>query len=106
MRMIAWTAAVAVAVAITLAPSAARAAEEKLTGTITTLEVAKDGKSAVAVLRDDATAGLVTITIVDDVTLQKFARSIITVGDEIKCKYEKKGKKNVAKTFRKAAGCS
>lgn len=106
MKATTWAAAVAVAVTVTLAPSAARGADEKLTGTITTLDVARDGKSAVAVLRDDATAGLVTITIVDDVTLQKFARSIITVGDEIKCKYEKKGKKNVAKTFRKAAGCS
>jgi hypothetical protein len=40
------------------------------------------------------------------VTLQKFERSIIAVGDEVKCKYDRTGKKNLAKSFKKAAGCT
>lgn len=84
----------------------ARAEEVKLTGVITRLDVAKDRKSAVAVLKDNDTAALVPISITDDVTLQKFERSVIQVGDEIKAKYEKKGKKNVSRSFKKAAGCS
>jgi hypothetical protein len=97
--------AAAVAVLVALAPPA-RADEVKLTGVVTKLDVAKDKKAAVAVLKDNDTAALVPITVVDDVTLQKFERSIIQVGDEIKCRYEKKGKKNVARSFKKAAGCS
>ena len=84
----------------------ARAEELKMTGVVTKLDVAKDKKSAVAVLKDNESASLVPVTVVDDVTLGKFERSVIQVGDEIKCKYEKKGKKNVAKSFKKAAGCS
>ncbi|HET8539850.1 MAG TPA: hypothetical protein VFL83_08265 [Anaeromyxobacter sp.] len=105
MNRIVWSAVAAAVVLVLAVPTTARA-EQKLTGTITKLDVAKDKKSAVAVLRDNETAGFVTITIVDDVTLQKFERSIIAVGDEIKCKYEKKGTKNVARSFKKAAGCS
>jgi hypothetical protein len=105
MRPLAFAAALAASLALAVAPSPARA-EEKMTGTITKLDVAKDGKSAVAVLRDNETAGLVPVTILDVATLQKFERSVIVQGDEIKCKYEKKGKKNVARSFRKAAGCT
>lgn len=99
--------AAALAVAFVLATAApARAAEEKLVGVVTKIDVAKDGKSAVATLKDNETAALVPITILDDVTLRKFERNIIVVGDEIKCKVDVKGKKKVAKTFLKTAGCS
>jgi hypothetical protein len=98
--------AAAVAIAFVLAtPSAARA-ETKFTGVVTKIDVAKDGKSAVATLKDGDTAALVPVTIVDAVTLQKFERNVIQVGDEVKCKFEKKAKKNVATSFKKAAGCS
>jgi hypothetical protein len=94
------------AVAFVLAtPSAARA-EGKVTGVVTNIEVAKDKKSAVATLKDGGTAALVPITVVDTLTLQKFERSVIQVGDEVKCKYEKKGAKNVATYFKKPGGCS
>jgi len=99
--------AAALAVAIVLATAAPALAEEKkMTGTITKLDVAADAKSAVAVLKDSTTAALVPIKIVDTATLQKLERSVIAVGDEIKCKYVKKGAGNVAVTFKKAAGCS
>lgn len=95
----------AVAVLLGLA-SPARAEEVKLTGVVTKLDVAADKKSAVATLKDNDSAALVPISVVDDVTLLKFERFIIQVGDEVKVKYEKKGKKNVARSFRKSAGCS
>ncbi len=95
---------VAVAVLLGLA-SPARAEEVKMTGVVTKLDVAADKKSAVAVLKDNDTAALVPITVTDDVTLGKFERSVIQVGDEIKAKYEKKGKKNVATFFKKPGGC-
>lgn len=104
MRTLVRAAALAVAFALAAA-SPARAAEAKMTGVVEKLDVAPDKKSAVAVLKDSNTAALVPITVVDVVTLQKFERSVIGVGDEIKCKYEKKGKKNVALSFKKAGGC-
>ena len=51
------------------------------------------------------TAAIVPITVQDDVTLKKFEDHRIGVGDEIKCKYEKKDGKNVATFFKKAGGC-
>ncbi len=97
--------AVFLAVALVLATAFPALAEEKLLGAVTRLDVSKDKRSAVAVLKDSKTAAEVPITVVDDVTLQKFERGVIGVGDEIKCRYEKKGKKNVATYFKKAAGC-
>jgi len=97
--------AAVLASAFVLATASPARAEEKMNGTVTKLDVAKDKKSAVAVLKDSGTAALVPITVIDDVTLQKFERSVIQVGDDIKCKFEKKGSKNVATYFKKAGGC-
>lgn len=98
--------AAALAVAVVLATASAARAEEKLGGTVTRIDVAADGKSAIAVVKDDETAALVPITVRDDVTLRKFERSQIQVGDEIKVKYEKKACKNVSTYFKKPGGCS
>ena len=68
--------AAVLAFAVVLATASTARAEEKVNGTVTKLEVAKDKKSAVAVLKDNETAKLVPVTIVDDVTLQKFERSV------------------------------
>lgn len=95
----------AVAVAFVLVTAAPALAEEKMSGAVTAIDVAKDGKSAVAKLKDSKTAAIVPITVQDDVTLKKFEDHRIGVGDEIKCKYEKKGGKNVATFFKKAGGC-
>lgn len=95
----------AVAVAVALFVATPAQAEEKLLGTVSTLDVAKDGKSAVATLKDSKSGAPVAITVTDDVTLKKFQDHRIGVGDEIKCKYEKKGGKNVATFFKKAGGC-
>ncbi len=97
--------AVALAVAFTLATATPAHAEEKLLGTVTKIVVAKDGKSAVATLKDSKTAAETDIYVDDDVTLKKFDDKRIGNGDEIKCKYEKKDGKNHATYFKKAAGC-
>lgn len=83
----------------------ANAEELKMVGTITKLELAADGKSATAVLKDSKTEELVTITVTDDLTLDKFKDKRIVEGDEIRTKYEKSGDTNTSKMFKKTAGC-
>lgn len=83
----------------------ASAEEFKMTGTITKIELSADGKSAIAVLKDSKTETAVTITVTDDLTLDKFKDKRIVEGDEIRTKYEKKGDKNISTMFKKTAGC-
>ena len=83
----------------------ATAEELKMTGTITKIELAADGKSATAVLKDSKTEVSVTITITDDLTLDKLKDKRIVEGDEIRTKYEKSGNVNSSKMFKKTAGC-
>lgn len=83
----------------------ASAEELKMTGTITKLELAADGKSATAVLKDSKTEAAVTITVTDELTLDKFKDKRIVEGDEIRTKYEKSGDTNTSKMFKKTAGC-
>ena len=83
----------------------ASAEELKMTGTITKIELAADGKSAIAVVKDNKTEKPITITITDDLTLDKFKDKRIVEGDEIRTKYEKEGDKNTSKMFKKTAGC-
>jgi hypothetical protein len=99
-------AAIAVAVAFTLATgTVAQAAETKMLGTVTKIDVAADGSSAVAVMKDAKGGQTVEILVQDKVTLDKFKDKRIGVGDEIKLKYDAKDGKNVATYFKKAAGC-
>ena len=83
----------------------ASAEEIKMTGTISKIELAADGKSATAVLKDNKSETSVTITITDELTLDKFKDKRIVEGDEIRTKYEKYGDKNTSKMFKKTAGC-
>ncbi|WP_394756373.1 hypothetical protein [Rhodoferax sp.] len=98
------------AVSITLALSglafvgSAAAEEGKMVGPITKITLAGDGKSATAVLKDTKAGTPVTITITDDLTLDKFKDKRIVEGDEIRARFEKDGK-NTAKSFKKTAGC-
>jgi hypothetical protein len=80
-------------------------AEEKLVGVITKIELAADGNSATATLKDTKADKEVTVQVVDELTLDKFKDHRIVVGDEIRLKYEAKDGKNVSKYFRKTAGC-
>lgn len=83
----------------------ASAEDVKMVGVITKIEIAADGKSAIAVLKDSKSEQLVTITVTDELTLDKFKDKRIVEGDEIRTKFEKDGDKNSSKMFKKTAGC-
>ena len=83
----------------------ASAEEFKMTGTITKIELAADGKSAVTILKDSKSEVSVTIIVTDDLTLDKMKDKRIVEGDEIRTKYESAGGKNTSKMFKKTAGC-
>lgn len=84
----------------------AAAAETKMVGVITKIDVAgKDAKTATVTLKDTKTDQSVDITIEDGLTLDKLEDHRIVDGDEIRCKYEVKDGKNVSTYFRKTAGC-
>ena len=83
----------------------ANAEEVKIVGTITKIEVAADGKSAVALLKDTKSGAEVSIVINDELTLDKFKDKRIVVDDEIRCKYDNESGKNISKLFKKTAGC-
>ena len=83
----------------------ASAEEIKMTGAITKIELSADGKSAIAIIKDSKSEASVTITVTDDLTLDKFKDKRIVEGDEIRTKYEKSGDTNTSKMFKKTAGC-
>lgn len=82
----------------------AAADEGKMVGPVTKITLAADGKSAVALLKDAKSGETVTLTVTDDLTLDKFKDKRIVVGDEIRARWEKDGK-NTSKSFKKTAGC-
>lgn len=83
----------------------AYAEEIKMIGTVSKITMAADKKSAVVILKDVKTGEEVTINVVDELTLDKFSDKRIVDGDEIRCKYDNEGGKNISKLFRKTAGC-
>jgi len=93
------------AIALTLATGTLARAEEKMLGVVTKINLASDGGSALAALKDAKSGQSVEIAVEDKITLDKFKDHRIGPGDEIKCKYEKQGAKNLATYFKKAGGC-
>ncbi len=84
----------------------ASAAENKMVGTITKLEMAgKDAKTATVTLKDNDTQKEVVLIVNDDETLDKLKDHRIGEGDEIRCKYKTEDGKNIVTYFRKTAGC-
>lgn len=91
--------------------SPARAAEKstaepavvKVVGYLVKLEVAADGKSAVATLL--VKGKKVPIQVTDELTLKKFKVKKIRTDDEIKCSYKEVDGKNLSVSFLRAAGC-
>ncbi|HSN92728.1 MAG TPA: hypothetical protein VLS93_15965 [Anaeromyxobacteraceae bacterium] len=98
-------AAATLAVALTLVTGTVAHAETKMLATVTKIDVAADGGSAVATMKDSKSGQTVEIVVQDKVTLDKFKDKRIVVGDEIKLKYDAQGGRNVATFFKKAAGC-
>jgi hypothetical protein len=80
------------------------AEEGKMVGPVSKITLAAGGKSATAVLKDAKTGEAVTLTITDDLTLDKFKDKRIQEGDEIRARFDKDGK-NTSKSFKKTAGC-
>jgi hypothetical protein len=83
----------------------ASAEEVKMVGAISKIEMAADGKSATAILKDNKTGESVSIIVTDELTLDKFKDKRIVEGDEIRCKFDKVDGKNNSKIFKKTAGC-
>lgn len=84
----------------------ALAGEVKMVGVITKIDISgKDAKTATVTLKDNKTEKPVTITVNDDLTLDKFKDHRIVEGDEIRCKYEEKDGSNISLIFKKTAGC-
>ena len=83
----------------------AHAEEMKMVGTITKIEIAADKKSATVTLKDTKSEKEIAIVVNDEMTLDKFNDKRIVDGDEIRCKYETEGGKNISKMFKKTAGC-
>lgn len=102
-----WVAILSAMMAIAGFAYVGPAAAEQVTivGPVTSIKLAPDGKSAVAVLKDNKTGASVNIDITDDLTLDKFKDKRIVPGDEIRGKFEKQGDKNHSKSFKKTAGC-
>lgn len=105
-RIVSIVVLVAVMVVSTLALVQTASAEDvKMVGTISKIEMAADGNSATAVLKDTKSGAEVVILINDELTLDKFKDKRIVEGDEIRCKFEKVDGKNNSKMFKKTAGC-
>ncbi len=91
--------------ALVLGAGIAHAEEVKMVGTVSKITMAADKKSAVVILKDVKSGEEVTINVTDELTLDKFGDKRIVDGDEIRCRYDNEGGKNVSKYFRKTAGC-
>ena len=74
-------------------------------GPVTRIELAADGVSAVATLKDGKSGDEVKVQITDDLTLDKFKDKRIVEGDEIRARFQKQGAQNASKSFKKTAGC-
>lgn len=77
------------------------AEELKIVGPVVKIQ-AEAGKATV-VIKDNASGKDVAITVTDQLTVDKLNDKRITVGDEVRVKYDTKD--NVSKLFRKTAGC-
>lgn len=78
--------------------------EGKMVGPVTKITLSADGKMATVILKNAKTGEAVTLTITDDLTLDKLKDKRIVEGDEIRARWEKDGK-NTSKSFKKTAGC-
>lgn len=105
MRNATLLAAALAAAALALAAPAVRAGDKTVVGPVTHIEMAPDGKSAVATLKDASNGEEVKVTITDELTLDKFKDKRIGEGDEVRARFDKEDGKNSSKSFKKTAGC-
>lgn len=93
------------AAVLALSAATAVAADVKMVGVVEKIQLAPDGKSAKATLKDNKSGNSVVLSIGDDETLEKFKDKRIQVGDEIRARFDEAGGNNQSKSFRKTAGC-
>ncbi len=79
------------------------AEEKKMVGIVEKVEI--QGSSATVTLKDNKSGQKIPIIVTDPLTIDKLKDKRVTVGDEIRCKYDDAGGKNTSKLFRKTAGC-
>lgn len=89
---------------LAIAGNAAAQEQARVLGPVTRITMAADGRSAKAVLKDAKSGEEVTLTITDDLTLDKFKEKKIVEGDEIRARYLKDSS-HTSQSFRKTAGC-
>jgi P pilus assembly chaperone PapD len=94
-----------VAVSLVTFSTNASAAELKMVGVITKIEMSADKKAATVTLKDSKSSELVVVEVKDELTVDKFNDKRVVVGDEVRCKYNVVDGKNVARLFKKTAGC-
>lgn len=104
-RLSAWLVAAAIAATAPGFVPTAAAGDTTIVGPMTRVELAPDGKSAEATLKDGKSGEDVTVTITDDLTLDKLKDKRIVEGDEIRTRFEKRDGRNSSKMFKKTAGC-
>ena len=97
--------AAAVFLALAFVWDGALAQDVTVLGPVTRIELAPDGASAVATLKDSKTGEDVKVNVSDELTLDKFKDKRIVEGDEIRARFQKKDGQNASKSFRKTAGC-
>ena len=71
---------------------AAQADECKVLGSLSKFELAADGKSAQAVVRNTKTGEDTMLTITDELTINRFKNKPMEPGNEIRAHFEKDGK--------------
>ncbi|HWI82311.1 hypothetical protein [Ramlibacter sp.] len=96
---------VAVLLAAAWAAQNAAAQDVTVVGPVTKIELAADGASAVATLKDGKSGAEVKLNVTDELTLDKFKDKRIVEGDEIRARFQQSGGGNASKSFRKTAGC-
>jgi len=99
-----FTVAAALAVSVIAFSPVASAADVRMVGTVQAINMAADGKSASVVLKNVKGGAEVTVSIVDNETLDKFKDKRIGKGDEVRVKYDD-AKGNISSSFKKTAGC-
>ncbi len=82
---------------------AAQADECKVLGSLSKFELAADGKSAQAVVRNTKTGEDTMLTITDELTINRFKNKPMEPGNEIRAHFEKDGK-NTCNLFEHAVG--
>lgn len=91
----------AIATSVITLASVSFAEEVKIVGPVVKVQ-AESGKASV-VVKDNSSGKDITILVTDQLTLDKLQDKRITVGDEVRVKYDTTD--SISKLFRKTAGC-